>query len=145
MLRKITNTDKEIYFEMSRTFYSCGAALKPISDEKRENFWKTIVEDIYVNGYIIECDGRVAGYAITVPYASQESGGVVLWVDELFVKPEFRGRGLAKEFFAYISASADKTALRLEAEPNNQKAIRLYESIGFRHLPYIQMIKYNEE
>lgn len=145
MFRKITKNDKDVYFEMSRVFYSCGAALTPISDEKREKFWKTIVDGVYVNGYIIECEGQIAGYALTVPYASQEAGGVVLWVDELFVKPEFRGRGLAKKFFAFLDTLTDKTALRLEAEPNNRRAINLYESLGFRRMPYVQMIKYNEE
>lgn len=145
MFRRICEKDKEIYFGMSREFYSSGAALKPIDDEKREKFWKTLVDGNCVNGYVIEKEGRIAGYAITIPYPSQEAGGTVLWIDELFVLPEFRGQGIAKEFFKFAEGLSGKVALRLEVEPDNERALNLYKSIGFKPLPYLQMIKTKEE
>ena len=129
---------------MSRDFYACGAALKPIEEKKREKFWDTIVKGTSVYGYIIEADGKPAGYALAVPFLSQEAGGTVLWVDELYVSPEFRGRGIAKQFFDYLEKK-EKAAIRLEVEPDNLKAIKLYESLGFKPLPYMQMIKTYED
>ena len=145
MFRKICANDKEIYFEMSREFYSSGAALKPIGDDKRERVWEALSQGDGVLGYIIEADGETAGYALTVPYFSQEAGGKILWVDELFVLPKFRGRGIAKEFFKFSEGLSGYAALRLEAEPDNERAIKLYKSLGFKPLPYLQMIKTSED
>ena len=141
MIREMVSADKSAYFEMSRQFYRSGAALNEIEDVKRENFWNEILKGVYVKGYIIERDGNTAGYALTVPYASQEFGGTVLWIDELFVLPEYRGQGLAREFFGYVQSLSGNIMLRLEAEPDNELAIKLYKSLGFENLPYIQMIK----
>lgn len=137
----MTESDRAQYFEMSKSFYSSGAAHYKIEDEKRNKFWKYIIEDVFVNGYILECENKVAGYALTVNYCSQEFGGKVLWIDELFVKPEFRGRNLATEFLEYAKSLDGNVLLRLEAEKNNQKAIALYKRLGFEELDYLQLIK----
>lgn len=137
----MTESDRAQYFEMSKSFYSSGAAHYKIEDEKRNKFWKYIIEDVFVNGYILECENKVAGYALTVNYCSQEFGGKVLWIDELFVKPEFRGRNLATEFLEYVKSLDGNVLLRLEAEKNNQKAIALYKRLGFEELDYLQLIK----
>jgi GNAT superfamily N-acetyltransferase len=83
-------------------------------------------------------DGVPAGYAILVPYWSNEFGGVVLLVDELLVEAAFRRQGLARSFFEFIAASRpfDAVALALEVSPKNGRARVLYESMGFteRHL-----------
>ena len=73
---------------------------------------------------------------------SQEAGGYVVWIDEVYVRPEYRSKGLFKEFFSYLKTNiGDKTArIRLEVESDNVRAISLYESIGFRKLDYGQMV-----
>lgn len=141
MIRKMTESDRAQYFEMSKSFYSSGAAHYKIEDEKRNKFWKFIVEGVFVNGYVLECENKVAGYALTVNYYSQEFGGKVFWIDELFVKPEFRGRNLGTEFLEYVKSLDGNVLLRLEAEKNNQKAIALYKRLGFEELDYLQLIK----
>lgn len=101
---------------MSRMFYASGAALRQIDDEKRVKFWAEILKNNAVKGYILEYGNSVAGYALTVSYPSQEFGGEVLWIDELFVKPEYRGKKLGGEFLDFAANSAKKVLLRLEVE-----------------------------
>ena len=141
MIREMRESDRQNYFEMSRGFYASGAAKGEITDGARADFWRHIAEGQSVKGYIIEDGGETAGYALTVSYPSQEFGGKVLWIDELFVKPEFRGRGLGKEFILFAETLENNVLLRLEAEPDNEKAIKLYEALGFEPLKYLQMIK----
>lgn len=138
--RKITKDDKEIFFEMSRDFYSCGAAHKPIPEENRINFWKELVSGNFITGYIIEFNGETAGYALIAFYASQEYGGKIALFDELYIKPAFRGQGIAKKVFKAVETSGI-VACRLEAEPTNVRAIKLYESLGYEKFDYIQMSK----
>lgn len=142
MIRLMKDSDKNEYFEMSRAFYSSGAALEEIPNESRKSFWQEIMSARYIKGYIIESTGEVAGYALAFIYASQEAGGKVMFIDELFVKEKFRGKGLGKEFFAYAEKVDGISAFRLEAENDNLRAIRLYKSLGYERLDYMQMIKH---
>jgi ribosomal protein S18 acetylase RimI-like enzyme len=74
------------------------------------------------------------GYAILIPYWSNEFGGTILFVDELFVVPEARSRGIGRKFFEFIFRQRpfDAIAAALEVSLTNVRARRLYESIGFR-------------
>lgn len=56
--------------------------------------------------------------------------------------PEFRGNGLGKEFFDYLETEYKSVSrFRLELEPGNEKAERLYRRLGFEPLDYRQMVK----
>jgi ribosomal protein S18 acetylase RimI-like enzyme len=78
-------------------------------------------------------EGKTCGYALLVPYWSNEYGGTILHVDELFVVSEARSRGIARQFFDFLSRTQpfDAVAIALEVSPANLRAQRLYESIGF--------------
>jgi hypothetical protein len=43
------------------------------------------------------------GYALLIPYWSNEFGGVLLFVDELFVLREVRNRGIGHSFFRFLT------------------------------------------
>ena len=88
---------------------------------------------------VLLTDGGVLhGYALLVSYWSNEWGGVVLLLDELFVDEAFRGRGIAKAFFRHLERERPFGAVvvALEVSSRNTRARALYESMGFtdRHL-----------
>ena len=56
----------------------------------------------YAEGYIIEQDGKTAGYALLAKSFSQEAGGIVIWIEEIYILPEFQSRGLGTAFFRYL-------------------------------------------
>ena len=66
----------------------------------------------------------------------------MLWVDEIYIRPEYRGIGLAKELLSYVKDhfAGKVKRIRLDVEADNEKAIALYEKIGFVPLNYQQMI-----
>lgn len=148
MIRKLNLCDKELYVGLAEEFY-CSAAvthnipLKSIQD----TFDELMADDRYLEGYIIECDGVAAGYSLLAKTFSQEAGGIVLWVEEIYVLPTFQGKGLGSEFFKFLSSRASNgiARLRLEVEPDNNSAIKLYSRLGFSPLEYKQMVKeYNQ-
>ena len=77
--------------------------------------------------------GELRGYALLVPYWSNEFGGTLLFVDELFVVPDFRSRGIGRSFFSYVEREQPfgPVALGLGVNAGNGRAQRLYESLGF--------------
>ncbi len=82
---------------------------------------------------LFEEGGALRGYALLVPYWSNEFGGPLVVVDELFVIPEARSRGIAKSFFRLLGEEKpfEAVALALEVNPGNAGALRLYQSLGF--------------
>ena len=78
-------------------------------------------------------DAAVCGYALLIPFWSNEMGGVVVTVDELYVEPDRRGRGVGRGLFAWIEQERPYgvVAVFLEVSASNDRARRLYESLGF--------------
>ena len=85
---------------------------------------------------LFRADNEARGYATLIPYWSNEFGGRLLFVDELFVLPEFRSHGIGRSFFTYLDRERpfQYVALGLAVNPGNPRARRLYESLGFVEL-----------
>lgn len=98
---------------------------------------------------MIICDGEVAGYSIVIHFWSNEYGGNILHIDELFIKEQYRGKGIGKDFFIALKAlNEDAVALLLEVTPNNTRALKFYQEIGFvktKNSHYISVVKSNEQ
>ncbi len=92
-----------------------------------------------MRGRAVVCDiaGDAVGYALLIPFWSNELGGEICTIDELFVLPEHRGRGLATALLERLAGGdrslwpAEAAALTLEVSPGNQRARALYERLGF--------------
>lgn len=143
MIRKIERTDREAYLKMAWDFYHSDAVEHPVPKEFLERTFDELMRsDAYAEGLILEYEGHTAGYGLLAKTFSREAGGMVCWIEELYVKPEFRSHGLGREVFARLE-NAGYARLRLEVEPENVRAVRLYERMGYRILPYQQMIRGN--
>jgi diamine N-acetyltransferase len=84
--------------------------------------------------WLIESDGRSAGYLVVTVCVSLEFHGRFALLDELFLDEPFRTRGLGRqavEFAAQWAASRGMHALRLEASEENAPALALYRKSGF--------------
>jgi len=77
----------------------------------------------------------VRGYALLIPYWSNEFGGTLLFVDEIFVVQKSRCQGIGRRFFQFMAANKpfDAVALALEVSPRNTRARKFYTSMGFEH------------
>ena len=91
---------------------------------------------------IFEKDNMTIGYSILIFYWSNEYGGNVLHIDELYVKPEHRRHGAATSFFDHVSRAfkGKIVALQLEVTPSSMDVIDYYQKLGFRKMRNIQMI-----
>lgn len=144
MIRKFVPEDREDYIRFSTEFYNSSAVDKPVPREHFEQgFDEMMRSDVYVQGYMLVCDGNNVGYCVTMKTYSVEAGGITIWIDELFVLEEYRSKGLGRELFKYIEENGDKKLrrIRLEVELENGRAISLYKKMGFEHAPYDGMWK----
>lgn len=45
----------------------------------------------YAEAYLFEQDGQIAGYGTLAKTFSTEAGGLVIWLEEVYIRQEFRG------------------------------------------------------
>ena len=141
-IRPICKDDRDVYLRMAAKFYKTDAVLLHVGEEHfRSTFEELMRSDEYALCYIFELDGEVAGYSLLAKTYSQEAGGKVLWIEEIYVLPSLRGRGIGNAFFNFILKSRpdDVKRIRLEVERENEGAVKLYKSFGFDFLGYDQM------
>ena len=144
MIRRLEKRDRALYIKMAHDFYHSSAVLHPIPAAYFERtFEECMRAESYARGYILEYDGDTAGYGLISKTYSQEAGGYVYWLEELYILERFRSKGLGAEFIKYLEATKEPgvTRLRLEVEEENTRAIALYKKLGYQTLNYIQMVK----
>lgn len=144
IIRPINSNDRDTFISFADKFYHSSAVDHDIPIEHHEKtFYELMKSNPYIFAYMVEYDNKSVGYALFMQTYSNEAGGMVLWLDELFILEEYRGRGLGKEVFNFINQelSKDYARIRLELTPSNNGARKLYQSMGFEPLEYNQMVK----
>lgn len=143
MIRRMDGRDREAWIAMTKDFYQGPGVLSPVPEE---NFARTFdlltAGSPFVDGFAVDCKKHLLGSLLISLEWSNEAGGMVVWLEELYVRPEYRGKGIGTALIrhALTEYSGKARRFRLEAEPANESAIRLYRKLGFRDFPYHQMI-----
>ncbi len=141
-IREFTKDDRSVFLTMVKKFYAPPAVLHfPSEDVMLSAFDAAIEMPDFVKGYLFECGGKPAGYAMVSLKFETEVGGLAAWIEELFVEDEFRGNGIGTEFFEFLKDELKGIIrrIRLEVGEDNLDAIRLYKRLGFEFLDYRQM------
>ncbi len=141
MFRRIEESDRALYYRYVDAFYHSDAVESPVPVENyRVTFDEMMRSETYLRGYIFEDGGEPCGFVLLSRTFSQEAGGMSVTIEEIYVEPAYQNRGLATAFFRFLAAQREPMRLRIEVEDDNIGARRLYERMGFRLLPYRQMV-----
>jgi len=84
--------------------------------------------------FFIFVDGHIAGYLILSYGFSFEHNGRYYFVDELYIKPEFRQKGLGNEAMQFVEKFAQQNGVQviyLEVEKHNLGGLKLYNKMGY--------------
>ena len=82
---------------------------------------------------IAEWEGHAAGYAMFFEFYSSFQGRAGIFLDDLFVRPDFRKHGIGKALLAHVAGIAWKEryfCMRWEVLDWNKPAIEFYNSLG---------------
>lgn len=142
MIREAIKEDEADFLAMMKTFYQSKAVLETIPEAHMKRTFKAIMEKTpYTNAFMLDHLGEMAGYVLVSFTWSNEAGGLVLWVEELFIKAKFRGLGLGGQAIEFIRKRYEGKAkrFRLEISKDNLAIGKLYRRKGFKPLEYVQM------
>jgi len=87
--------------------------------------------------WLIDPAPAATGYIVVTFVFAMEYGGMAAVVDDFYVRPEARGRGLGKAALAEVRRACldvGARALRVEVGVNNVVAQAVYRSAGFEPL-----------
>ena len=142
-LRPMEAPDREEVIRMMRGFYASEAVHSNGSEEVFNNDVDACVSDNpFASGYVFTReDGSICGYSMLAHSYSTEYGRPVIWIEDLFIEEDARGKGLGAVLFDFIKEKYPDHIHRLEVEDTNLRAIRTYKKNGFTTLPYAEMIR----
>lgn len=141
-LREYVDTDYNELIGMVSALYNEDPEGQPINSSKveatineyKENSQKIKIIIILKNSYII-------GYSLLVYFWSNEYGGNILFIDELYIKKEFRNKGIGSYFLKYVENMDDINAIQLETTPSNKRVYKYYKKMGFEDIENKHLIK----
>jgi ribosomal protein S18 acetylase RimI-like enzyme len=126
--------DLEILLPLVRAFHEFENL--QIADDRRKSSLITLLGNKNLGGiWLIYGDLQPVGYIVLCGGYSIEFGGKDAFIDEFYISPEFRGRGIGTQTLESIKLAAkdlDIRAIHLEVARTNTKAHRLYERSHFR-------------
>ena len=141
-IRYIREQDRPQILEMMRVFYASDAVFTSGSEKIfNADVDNCISDNPYIEGYVFEGDDVVLGYAMLAKSFSTEFGKPCIWIEDIYVKEEYRGLGIGSLFFSFIEEKYPRALFRLEVEPENERAVHVYEKCGYDVLPYMEMKK----
>ena len=121
-LRRATAKDVNNILELEKNLdgtkiYSALIDRKELEEEIRNTVF-----------YVIENDGEIAGDT-----AYEMKGENHVYIDGLVVSPKFQRQGIARQAMKMILEELKNIkVIDLVTHPENEKAIKLYESLGFK-------------
>ncbi len=131
-----TDSDSDAVASLIEKLYSEDKTGKPITLDKIQLTFKTLISQPSLGEIVvIKNNDKIIGYTILINFWSNEFGGNILNIDELYVVKEFRSLGIGTNLIKYLAENKYKNsvAIQLEATPENVLAKKLYKRLGFKN------------
>ena len=84
--------------------------------------------------YVAETEGKVVGSLLTTFEWSDWRNGTVIWIQSVYVRPEFRKQSVFSRLYKHIQefvvSNPDLRGIRLYADKTNTSAHNVYEHLG---------------
>jgi GNAT superfamily N-acetyltransferase len=131
--RLATLSDVDILVDLMRDFYAESQFV--LHERPAARTFAALLEDPrFGQVWLMEYDDRPAGFVVLTVGFSMEYGGLRGFVDDFYVAPPYRNRGLghsALEEVKRACRSRGVRALLVEVDPDNAAVLSAYHSVGF--------------
>lgn len=128
-IREATEADFQRLTELFREF----AAFENLEHRMTNSVEKMMTEQEFFNGFVaVNPAGRIVGYA-TWFYCYYTFSGKSMYMDDLYITPEYQGKGLGTLLIKAVIGKARETRcnkLRWQVSEWNHTAIEFYKQLG---------------
>ena len=142
-LRLATESDADLLLELMREYYAFdGHAFHPA--HAGEALLGLLRDRSLGRVWLIQVGEGAAGYAVLTLGYSLEVLGRDAFLDEFFLRENYRGQGLGRKVLAHVEDAArllGVRALHLEAVRSNEAAQQFYRKLGFTDRAHYLMTK----
>ena len=110
----------------------------------REVLRHFLTDESFGRAWLIEQDDAVIGYLVLTLSFSVEYRGRDAFIDELYLRPQYRGQGIGTQLLAFAEAACRRLkvrALHLEVHIENPDAQRFYHRAGYQNYDRLLMTK----
>ena len=135
-IRPATVNDAGLLLRLIRELAEYEKELESVKTTEAELARDGFGADPKFRAMIAEWDGEPAGYALVCDVYSTWSG-VHMFLEDLYVRPQFRGKGIGKSLMARVAKLArqeNRYAMRWEVLDWNQPSIDVYRAMGAEFL-----------
>jgi GNAT superfamily N-acetyltransferase len=152
VIRKATAADAALIVEMIRELAEFEHELEQVDATPQDLLRDGFSTNRRFHAFVAEWDGQPAAYALYFFTYSTWAGRPSLFVEDLFVRAQFRGKGIGKALLqrmAVIAREQNCYGMRWEVLNWNAPAIDFYRSLGAKvqneWLPVLFMVSAFEE
>jgi ribosomal protein S18 acetylase RimI-like enzyme len=132
-MRRADAQDLGDLLELMHEFYGeAGYALNP--DRARAAFLPLLSPGELGQVWVADLEGQVAGHLVFTFSYSMEYGGRTAFIEDLFVRPALRSRGVGRALVGQARAICEELGVRamyLEVARTNGPAQAIYRAVGF--------------
>lgn len=135
----INDLDQLVAFQLAMAYETEGIELDKSTVNKGV---EAVLNDISKGQYYVATiDGTVVSSLLTTYEWSDWRNGTVLWIQSVFVKPQFRRKGIYRKMYAHIKQSVEQNpnlkGIRLYADKTNIAAQKTYQNLGMSPDHYV--------
>ena len=133
ILRKASPEDVQQLVALMAEFYAEGGY--PLNQRRAaEAFAALLADERLGQVWFIQADSQDAGHVVITPCFSMEYGGLIAFVDDLYIQRAYRRAGLGTAALTEVRDLCAKRGIRalfVETGRNNTAAQALYRRVGF--------------
>ncbi len=91
--------------------------------------------------YVTEWNDRIIGCLLICYEWSEWRNGTILWIESVYINPEFRGKGVYKKMYHAIQQMVNNDdglkGIRLYVKKSNKNAQQVYKKLGMNDDHYL--------
>ena len=140
--RFCTEEDFPVWLELNRAFMEeeiqDNSLWNCVDQDETEKFYRTFCkarkENDFIRLFLFEVDGQTIGFANVLIIFSVWAHGKALVLDDLYLLPEFRGKGFGGQALQFIETYAQQIGcmrLQFQSEESNRGAMKFYKAMGY--------------
>ncbi|GIG20785.1 N-acetyltransferase [Cellulomonas chitinilytica] len=133
-IRAARGADHPVWRAMFREYATVGGL--SVSDDQTALVWSWVLSDAAQTCCLLATQHAApAGFVHYRPFERPITASTGLWIDDLYVAPAFRGRGVARALIDAVRGQAragGHDVVRWSTRESNVDAQRLYERIAAR-------------